>query len=827
MADKNYLKIFVAVAFVYLSFGSAAQITKVVGIVTDSLTGEPIPFVNIAFEGTSQGTITKFDGTYAFELSNHGDSVAASYVGYLTQKKFVQKGRFQTINFSLQPASVNLGEVVIKYKGNPAERILKKMIAHKKYNDKERFKAYQYELYNKIQIDVNNISDKTIQSKIMKPFSFAFDYMDTNIINGKNYLPMFLTESISDVYYRRNPSAYREIIKASRASGVENENVSVFLGEMYQDYNLYQNYVSLFDKNFVSPINDNGTFFYKYYLVDSAFIDDLWCYNIVFKPKRPQELTFTGNFWVTDTLFAIRKIEMDVSEKANLNFINDLSIAQEYLRVNDTTWMISKDKIVIDFTLTDNTKRQIGFYGTRTASFKNYILNQPKEDAFYNTLSTVDMLDSSFERSEEYWQKMRHEELNKNEKFVYFIVDTVKNIPAFKTFVDIINTAVTGYYQRNKIELGPFFNVYSYNQMEGHRFRIGMRTSKYFSTKVKPSFFVAYGTQDEKLKYGAGLLYIPNPLPRRALAINYLYDMHQIGLKQDGDILTDNNIFASVFRRQPLDNISMMSEAKFYYDHEFFPGLMSTFILRHRITNPVYGQTFQILQNNDYVDKSELVQTEIGLKTRISFKEKVLIEKNMNRTNLGTKYPVIELQYNYGIKDALKSDFSYHEARFAITQWFNISAFGWSKYRVTAGKYWGDLPYLLLELHQGNETYFYTTVAYNTMNVNEFVSDQYVSLYYAHHFGGLFLNRIPLLKKLKWREVAHVRGLYGTLDDDAANLMRFPDGLSNLEKPFYEGGAGIENIFKVFAVEGIWRLSHLDKPNAPDFIIKLDVRLDF
>lgn len=793
--------------FAFQPFSSHAQKTKIMGKVIDATTHEAMPFVNIYIRGTTTGVRTDFNGEYALEFTINADSLIASFMGYVTVIRPIELHKFQTIDFEMFESKVNLNEVVIRPTTNPAEILLKKIIENKKTNSGEGFDAYQYEAYNKMEFDANNISEDLKDKRMLKPFRFIFENIDTSTINGKSYLPLFLTETLSDVYYRKSPKSKKEIIKASKISGVDNESIAQFMGDMYQNVNVYDNYITLFDKNFVSPIANFGLGYYKYYLTDSAYIGNNWCYKLMFKPRRKQELTFTGNFWVNDTSFAIKKIDMRIADDANINFINDLVTIQEFDEIDSNNWVLTKDKLVADFNLVNNTRNNMGFYGTKTTTFKNYVFNRPKDDDFYNTPMNITVADGSTKKDEAFWAASRHDSLSKDEKAVYKMVDTIETIRIFRTYVNIIKTIVMGYYVWGNVELGPYFNAFSFNDLEGCRFRFGGRTSNKFSTKLMLDGHMAYGTKDKTFKYGGGFIYMLNKNPRKSIAAFYNYDIEQLGESRNSFI--SDNILASLLRRSPYDKLSMVKETRCSYENEWFTGFSNTISFVHRDLYPIAGTKFPINNAGVQEEKQSITTSEIRFDTRFAYHEKFVFGE-FERISMGTEYPVLEMKYAYGINDFLGGDYEYHRLQLGMDHWFNIATFGWSKYIVEAGRIWGKLPFPLLKLHEGNETRVFDDYAFNLMNYYEFVSDKYVSFYYSHHFEGLMFNKIPLFRKLKWREIASIRGVVGSLDEKNKQYAQLPANSFVLSKPYFESAVGIENIFKILEVNAVWRLSYLD-----------------
>lgn len=821
------LLIFLALAIPAISF---SQVTKIMGTVTNKASGEPMPFVNIVFKGTNIGITTGFDGTFSIETSKPGDSLIASFVGFKRQTKVVSKGHFQYINYEMIEENFQLETVVIMAGENPAEILLRKINENKKNNDPDKYDAYQYEAYNKIQIDANNITDKFKQRRIFKEFDFIFDNVDTSTVNGKTYLPIFLSESISDVYSKRKPKAYIEIVKANKISGIENESVMQFLGDKFQHINIYDSYIGLFQKNFISPIAGFGLNFYKYYLVDSTFFGNKWCYKVMFKPRQKQTLTFTGSFWVHDTTFAIKEVDMKIMDDANINFINDLVIHKEFDLIDGKYWLLTKDYIIGDLNIIENDKSDlVGFFGSKTTTYRNFVINQPKDDDFYKAPVSVVVNETANEQSDEYWAEHRHEGLTRDEKTIYYMVDTLKQIPKFNTYIDIIEMITTGYFESGNFEFGPYGSTLSFNAVEGVRIRLGGRTSNNFSKKLMLFGHVAYGTLDNRWKYGGGFKYMLNKNPRRTFGAEFQYDLEQLGASQNA--FREDFFLAFLFRRNPADKLSMVEGYKLYYEHEWFSGFSNTINIIHRNLYALDGNVFEVNkvdnEGNTYLaTESAITSTEVRLDTRLAYKERFLMGE-FERVSLGAKYPILEIRYGYGIPTIIGGDNEYHRLQLGVSHWFNVLNLGWSKYNIEAGRIWGVVPFPLLKLHEGNETYFFDESSFNMMNYFEFVSDKYVSVFYTHHFDGYLFNRVPLFRKLKWREVVFAKGLVGGLDKKNREYSVFPNGMYTLDKPYFEAGAGVENIFKLLRVDAIWRLTQLDHPNISKFGIRFSLHFLF
>lgn len=831
MRGSRRYRILQASAFLLLSLNAVhAQQTEVTGRVYDAVTGEGLPFVNVAFVDSKIGTITDMDGNYAISTYYATDSLRASFVGYVPRTAAVRKDRSQRIDLALEPSSVMLEEVVIRPSDeNPAFTILRNVIRHKPANNREKLSAYQHEAYNKVEFDLNNITEEFTQKKLFRPFAFIFDNIDSS--DAKPYLPIFMTETLSDVYYRQKPRTRKEHIRGTKVSGIENESVSQFMGDMYQNVNIYDNFLLVFGKNFVSPIADGGRGFYNYYLTDSAYIGKYWCYKIQFSPKRPQELAFTGEMWINDTTFAVRRIEAGIAEGANLNFVQAFRVRQEYDQVQDEVWMLTRDELVVDLNVVrDNGKPNKntvqGLYGRRTASYRDFVINQPKDDTFYQGAEEVVMAIDPLSLGADFWDQGRHVPLTAKELAIYHMVDTMKTIPRFRTYIDIIQTVVTGYYPMDNLEIGPYFTTYSFNPVEGNRFRLGARTSSKWSRNAELEGYAAYGTKDTEVKYGFGGRFFISREPRLIGGAYFKRDIEQLG--QSVGAFREDNILSSAFRRTPNDKLTMVDEYRAYLEREWFMGFSNMLMLRHRTLFPRGSLAYIRLLDGPEPDIINSITTsEVIINTRFAYKEKY-VAGDFTRVSLGTRYPVLEVHLAQGIRGLLDGQYEYTKLITRVQQRVPMGALGHLRYTVTGGQVWGTLPYPLLLIHAGNETFYYDDMAFNTMNFFEFISDRYVTAFAEQHFDGLFFNRIPLFRRLKWREVIGAKAAIGSLDPKHRAEMELLPFMYDLSGgPFAEVSFGVENIMKVLRVDMVRRLTYLDHPNTKAWALRLKLNITF
>lgn len=813
----------VGIFLLTVSFSGWAQYT-IKGKVFASDGKEALPFVPVLIKGTNIGAQTDFDGNYVIKTNQLGDSIIASYVGYQRLSRPINKALTeQEINFPLNnQGGIALDEVVVNAGENPAHRIIRNCVKNKEANNRNSLSAYEYETYNKLEFDLNRIPKEMREKKILKPISFVFDNVDSTFSDEKPSLPFFIIENLSHFYYKSNPKRKKEVVIASKITGIENASVSQVLGDMYQNVNIYDNNILVFNKQLPSPVSENALFYYKFYLQDSAFENNQYIYHLSFKPKRTQELSFTGNIWIADTTWGVKRLEMSLPKNANINFINTANIIQEFA-YTDSTWTLIKDRLVIDFA---PTKKAIGFYGRKTTSYKKVILNQPKEDKFYEFGDKIVVDEEALKKSDEFWALNRHDSLTLREQKIFKMIDTIQSLPIYQTWVDVFYLLVAGYKKINNFEIGPYSNLISYNKIEGLRLRFGGRTSEAFSKWYELNGYVAYGLADEQWKYALGFKSFLTKKPKRQIVgMNYRSDNEILGQSTNG--FSQDNVLASFFRSSPLTNLTRVSSVQGYYEREWFPGLITKMSL--------IGRQFSTLGNNHYLYlkddgdigiRDNINNTEARINVRFAWKEKYVGE-GFSRLSIGTTWPIIQVNYSKSLQNAFKGEYDYHKLVVNVSDRLRITPIlGYTDFTLEGGKIWGTVAYPIMELHGGNQTYIYDYSAFNMMRYYEFASDQFFSAAMFHHFEGLFLNKIPLLRKLKWREVATVKAVWGSVAQKNRQTLIFPATLTALNNgPYVEASAGIENIFKIFRIDAFWRLNYRFERAIDNFGIKFGFQL--
>lgn len=818
----------VILPLLFVSHNLAAQ-TVVKGKVKDASTGDPIPFAGVFFTGTPIGTTTDFEGNYIIKTTSKVDSLTVSYIGYAARIKAITPNKEQIIDFQLDESVMNLNELVFYAGENPAHEILRRVVKNKKNNDKRQLEAFQYESYNKIEIDVDNISEKMRKRKIMQKIITVMDSVEQMAgEDGKPVLPVFISESLSEFYYRSSPRLLHEKILKTKITGVGVEDgtlVSQLIGSSFQNYNFYENWLNIVEKEFVSPIADGWKLYYEYDLSDSGYVDDEYCYKLDFFPKRDQDLAFNGTMWITKDDYALKQIDASVLPIANLNFIERIKIQQELAPTAAGQWLPLKTRILLDIgQIRDNMAGMlVKFY----SSNDNIVVNKPLDENFYRLPIEIAQ-DVSLNSDDQYWDKHRHEPLTEQEKTVYQMIDTLRSIPVVKTYTELIKIAVNGYAKAGKFDVGPYLSVYAYNEIEGHRFQLGGRTNIKFSDQWILGGYLAYGTKDEKYKYNGFVRFIADKEQWTTFSLGYANDIDQVGLEVEN--IADNQFFLAATRFGSLTKPYRFESYKFTMSRDIFKGFRQTLSIKNSSFDPLFNFAYRSKPDVDLSPlETNYKTTEITVESRYAKDEVVVINDN-NRMSLGTiNWPVIKVSYTAGIEDILGSDFTYHKVNLTLRDNIVMGFLGTSDVVLAGEKIFGALPYPLLETHVGNESFFYTSAAFNLMNFSEFASDQYVSLKYFHHFQGFILNRIPLMKKLQWRLLASGSMVYGTLSQKNRDLI--PDFTSDGEpiqqlsslgdKPYVEVGYGIENIFKFGRIDFLHRLTHLDKPDVNSFGVKI------
>lgn len=799
--------------------------SKVGGKVVDEF-NEPIAFANVFFKNSIEGVITDENGNFYFEGKKDYEILVVSFVGFETKEIKLKPGLNKNLLVKLSEGTT-LKEVVVytgktSKKNNPALDILRKIWERKRKNGLHMFKQYKYDKYEKVEFDMNTLDSAFMNSKIFKGMEFIFDNVDTSRITGKTYLPIFINESVSEVYGDNVIKKEKEILKATKNSGFGNgDGVNTFIKDLYANYDIYDNYLKFFDKDFVSPLSRTGINVYNYVLNDSSYIDNKWCYHIVYYPRRKNELTFKGSFWVNDSTFAIKKINLEASKSANINWVKEIYIEQEFDVLNDSVFLLKRDHMMSDFSFSKKEESK-GVYGKRTTVVKNHEFDIPKEDKFYK--EEVNFYDNSvFNKPDDYWEKNRFEELNENESGIYKMLDTLETVPRFKRIYNLATILGSGYIQYENFDFGPIFSTFGYNDVEGQRLRIGGRTYFGPNDKWRIQGYTAYGFKDNKFKYGISGKWMVNTKNRLILSIGNRRDVEQMGvsLTTSNDVLGRSFASSSFFASGVNDKLTSINLTNIGAEIEFVKNFTFKTNLSYR-TLVSASNTFSLDYFTDEsltTIKSDVKQSEVNLQLDYTPGRKT-VGYGVDRLEVDNNYARVFLSYSQGFKGVLDSDFDYQKLQFYYRQPVLVGGFGRLFTTFETGKIFNEVPLGLMGVVPGNQSYFIIENTYNLLDWYEFVADEYASLHFEHHFNGKLFSRIPYFRKLNLREIIGIKGVYGRVSDE--NRLINASGLNYVapEDLYWEYHAGIGNIFKVLRIDFAWRGSYLDMPNANKFAVK-------
>ncbi len=806
------------------------------GGVVKNVVGEPVPFVNVIFPNSAEGTITSEDGRFYINSPKDHDSLRFSFVGYQSLTIPLKTGNNTGLEIILQEESQGLSEVWIfqgktSKKNNPALDILRKIWENRRSNGTRIFDHYQFRKYEKQEFDLNTIDSAVITSKAFRGMEFVFDKIDTSVVTGKSFLPIFINESVHRVYGDNVKGRKKEVLVGNKNSGFNDNKILIdAVKDMYIENEIYDNYLRIFDKNFISPLSTTGIDTYNYILADSTFIGDKWCYNIVYYPRRKNELTFKGNFWVNDTTFAIKKIDLEMSQNANINWVNGVFLSMDYDVVNDSVFLLKRDFFMADFSF-ERKDDAGGIYGKRTVLYDNYEFNRPMDDDFYNRKVT------SFEkplynRAEEFWEQNRLEPLSRNESGIYEMLDSLRTLPAFKRIYTVTSIAATGYIDFNGWDIGPVFTFVNYNEVEGLRLRLGARTYFGQHDPWRIEGYTAYGFKDKRFKYGLLGKVMLEPQSRLIFSAGYRDDVEQLGgsLTNTSDVLgrsLASSSIISVGDNSKLSNIKLSMAA---LEIEPWSNFTVRFAGSHRLmesASPSFSLAWYENKDQNIISNS-INQTEIS--TMLSYYPgRHLTGFGVERlvTN-GGRFPSLFFNYSVGVKGLLNSDFDYRKYQFFYDQPWWIGGIGLANIRLEAGTIDGEVPLGLLNVIPANQSFFGVYNTFPLLNFYEFVTDTYVSAHFEHNFNGKLFSYVPGLKKFNLREHIGVRGVWGELSEANKNIdasgiqLLAPSG-----EPYYEYSAGVGNIFKFIRIDAHWRGNYYDNPDARKFGITATLGFHF
>jgi len=839
--------------YVITAFGKtyAQYDIQVEGYIKDLVTNEVLPDVTVALQGTTIGTATGLNGYYSIKATSDNTTLIISYIGYETSYVSLKKG-YNRVDVSLNPASHELNEVVVRFRkerysrrDNPAVEFARNVIARRDLNspyDNEYFSYNTYEQRSFAQDDFD--VERARQSRIYKRVDFIFDYVDSTSVKGKSILPLYNEEIVENYFYRKSPRAERKIVDAYKRAGlieiISEDGVKQYVDEAFSDIDIFQDNIPLFLNRFVSPLSSIGPSYYKYYMLDTLMVGDELCLDLGFAPFNSESFGFVGHLYVTlDGTYFVKKVDINVPRDINLNFVDEVSIRQDYMRTDDSSRVLVKNDIAM---VLRPTKRSKGAYARRLALYRNHSFDKPDDMTVFDEMAPVVEADDARSRTVEYWSEMRGDATEIQKTSVEQMMEQLREVPLFFWSEKVMNVLVNGYIQTSKtdskFEFGPVSTFVSGNALEGLRLRTGGATTVNLSRQLFLDGYLAYGTKDNKFKGDAILEYSFNKkrafrkeFPFHYLRAEYKYDVNQIG--QHYLYSNPDNMFLMLKSREN-NLITYMQKAELSYYSENYKGFGYRVMLRHFKEWATPDVPFSLIQSDGTITPTDhYTSAQLEFHLRWAHNEKFYQTRN-NRYPITLDAPIITLTHAMARKGILGTDHNYSRTEFGIRKRFWLSPFGYVDAYGQAGQVWNRVPYPMLLIPNANLSYNIEAETFPLMIPMEFINDRFVSWETTYYMNGWLFNRLPLIKELRLREVVTFRGWYGWLSDknnpnvNGEGLYRFPDETYMMgDKPYMEFGVGVENIFKLLRFDYIWRLSYKNHTDVPNRGLRMKIQFSF
>jgi hypothetical protein len=795
-----------------------AQTTTVTGRVFNGESGRPLPFVSVSFAGSSIGTMTDSDGHYEIVSEKKVSRINISFIGYQSQSIAIQKQVAQKIDIALEPKRIELAAAEVrpdKKKKNPAKPLMQRVANAKKQNDPSRIPAISFNYHERLELDLNDIPNKLPGRKFWGAFGWVWDNLDS--LEARVNLPVFFTESSGTIRTQKKPRRVEKRVEAARATWLEDGQSTSSVTSEFLDINLYENQLLLMDKAFTSPLHDRGSLHYRYYLLDTLDVENRPTFHLAFVPRRRGEFTFEGEMWIDTLTLGLKKVEGKISEGANLNFIRSFNWQQDYELI-ENRWVQTRKEDIVDISPTGG---GLGFYARSTMVNYDFEIAEEWPDSVWTSKRDLSFSEGSNEVLEEIWVEKRPEKLLSRESSIYHMVDSVTSMPQYNFLSGLLYGFGSGFVQLDKIELGPWYDSYSRNAVEGNRFSLGVQTSNDFSRKLWISLFGAYGSNDNEWKYGGDITWVQRKTPRIEWFGSYQKDIEQLGMMGFFD---QGNVFNTALSLEgEQDQLSMITSSEASVLIESGSGL-STFVeLRHRKVDPKGSLEFPLPQNPD--GSESITTAESTLQLRYAHQEK-FVSGAFERVSLGSRAPIVTLTTTQGWKGVAGSQFRYGRYTLGLEGKLRWGPLGRVEWTAEGGMYSGTAPFPLMELQPANETALSIQPAFNLLRYFEFVTDRWVRTGFEWHGEGAILGHLPLIRRLELREIIGAKAVYGSWDTRHEEYIALPETTTGLDGIYAEAVFGLENIFHFLRVDGHLRLTKTEEGMRKNFGIRVGLAIE-
>ena len=854
----KYIKSFLLFLLLGCCISVSAQ--NIQGVVTDSLTNDPIPYLSVFYEGKGVGSITDNDGHYKVETRKGWNKLTFSAVGYVTKVVNIIPGVTKNLNVRMRPDDIMLDEVVVKpkrekysRKNNPAVELMKKVIAHKNNNKLSENDYYQYNKYQKITMSLNDVTPEMLEKGMYKKMPFLKDQIELCEETNKFILPISVDETASQKIYRKHPKSEKTIIKGMSSTGVNElfatgDMLSTVLKDVFTDVNIYDNDIRLLQYPFISPISSSDAIsFYKFYIMDTTFVDKDKCFHLTFVPNNSQDFGFTGHLYVlADSSYTVKKCTMNLPKKSGVNFVDNMDIIQEFEQLPNGEWVLKTDDMIVEMTLM---KIMQGFQIRRTTRYSDYAFDELPQQLFKRKGAEIKEADAMM-RGDDFWNQYRPVPLTQTESSMDMLVKRLEQMPGFKYVIFVLKAFIENFVETGtkdnprKVDIRPVHTMISNNYIDGLRLRMSAQTTANLNPHLFFKGYYAYGFKDHRSKYMGEVEYsfnkkeyLPREFPKNSITFSYQYDVMS---PTDKFLKTDkDNVFVS-FKTSTVDQMSYVRNIALKYENETQFGLKTTVEVKHSTDEPTGGLAY--ITNDDQKTLVPEIQTmEASLAFRYAPGE-TFVNTKQRRIPVSFDAPVFTLSHTTGFKGVLGGEYNFNLTEVGLYKRFWFSSWGKIDMFVKGGAQWNKVPFPLLIMPAANLSYILQRETFNLINNMEFLNDRYASLDVSWDLNGKIFNRIPLLKKLKWREAIGFKMLYGHLTDKNnpmkhpgdSELFLFPtrDGrptsfVMDPKTPYMECSVGIHNIFKILHIDYVRRLNYLDHPDANKWGVRFMVMMTF
>jgi len=840
---NKLFRIYILLLFLWLSAGARAQIT---GVVTDALTGDTIAYPSASYKGHHMAVSGDAQGRFSIE-HHEGWVLTISAVGYQSKEFTMKANSPLTMAVKLKPDTRTLKEVVVRTKrnrysrkDNPAVELMKRVIAAKKKTDLSNHDFYQYNKYQKITLAVNDIQKADIDSGFFAKKQWLTDQMETSPYNHKLILPISVDETVTQHIYRKNPKSEKDIVLGQQSTGLNQlfetgDILNNVLKDVFTDVDLYDNQVRLLQFPFTSPIGKDAIAFYRYYIEDTVYVDHDLCYHLQFLPNNQQDFGFRGELYIlADSTLHLKRAELSIPKRSDVNFVENLSITQEYTQLPNGEWALSVDDMVVELKVTNFMSKALV---VRTTRLSDYAFDELPKQLFKGKAATRREANAMM-RDDSFWNQYRTVELTKSESEMDAFIRRVQQLKGFKYIIFgakafIENFVETGGLNHpSKVDIGPVNTMFTSNFIDGFRTRISAQTTANLNKHWFFAGYYAHGWRSHKNYYNAEVTYsfnkkdyLPREFPKRTLTFSSTYDIMSPSDKFMG---TDKDNVFTAFKWSKVDKMMFYNRQKITFEWESEWGLRTIVGLKTEANEAAGALYFPV---------GTLRTTEWSLNFQLA-PGRTYVNTKQRRYPINMDAPVFSLGHTMGVK-FLGGDYRYNFTEASIYKRFWMNSWGKIDARVKAGAQWNKVPYPLLIMPAANLSYIMQDETFNMINNMEFLNDRYASLDVAWDLNGKILNRIPLLKKLKWREYIGVKTLWGKLTDRnnptlLANagdpmLWAFPMGsyVMDAKRPYVELIAGVHNIFKILHVEFVHRCNYTHLPTAKRNGVRFMMRVTF